>query len=191
MALFWKMLIHLGQLGTPHPHHTLPPPSPRVSQLWILRDRCIDHPVLPNAGDNPPICPMKGPGNPVLPQTLVSLCSPGCHCPASAKRLHPSKTMSTKVSGPIHPIVGPISRAGATLGYEMTLAATSIDCSLEQVSCSSGPPPGSLNAACAKCGKLCDRAVPCEVTCIPTHKTVMLLPLVVVHCLCHPQWQFF
>ena len=26
-------------------------------------------------------------------------------------------------------------------------------------------------------------AVPCEVTCIPTHKTVVLLPLVVVHCL--------
>ena len=63
------MTIHLGQIGTPHPHHTLPPPSLGVLQLQILKDRCIDHPVPPNAGDNPPICPMGGLGDPALAQT--------------------------------------------------------------------------------------------------------------------------
>ena len=85
MEPFWKMMIHLGQPGTPHPCLILPPPSLGALQLQILMDRCIDCPVQPNARDNTPVCPRGGLGDPVLAQTLASSYSPGCHCQSVPK----------------------------------------------------------------------------------------------------------
>ena len=110
------MPIHLGPPRTPHPHHTLPPPSLGASQLQILRDMCIDHQVQPNAGDNSPVCPMAGPDNPVLVQTLVSLYSPGCHCQPVLKVHTPLVLHPLESPSPTHLVVGPVSRARATSG---------------------------------------------------------------------------
>ena len=40
----------------------------------------VDHQAWPNAGDSSQVHPVAGPDNPILVWTLVSSCSPGCHC---------------------------------------------------------------------------------------------------------------
>ena len=73
---------------------------------------------------------------------------------ASTEASHPSSTTSTKVSGPSHLMVGPVSTVKGTSGKEATFVVSSRPGSLGQASCFSGPPLGSLNYPYARRGKL-------------------------------------
>ena len=109
---------------------------------------------------------------------------------ASAKASHPSSTTSTNVSGPTHLVVGPVSTVEATSGKEATFVVSSRLRSLEQVSCFSGPPLGSLNDLYAKHKRLHNVDNPLQSVRNPrTHETFMFLFLVIIHGLSHLEGQ--
>ena len=81
-------------------------------------------------------------------RTPASLCSPGYRC-------QPVPKLRTLLA-PTHLMVGPVSMVESTSGKEATFVVSSRPGSLEQVSCFSGPPPGSLNYLYAKRRKLHD-----------------------------------